>query len=199
MAPNNFVFPPPPPPPPQTSYQSYPTHLANQSRNNPANHHPQYGAYRGRGQANGFRGSTLPRGNISQRQNFGFHGSQHQSMRGTYASQISLPVTPHQTQKQIRQDAFGESFRRDRSTAPRAPAAPAVPRFGLPLPSKPVAAPEVSVPVKKRKREHNQLGLTPKQEEHVSSEEDVDEEERLARSMGITSNGQLGYDIVVMS
>ena len=172
MAPNIFAFPPPPPPPPKTSYQSYPNFPANQSRTNPTSHQAQYGTYRGRGHGNGFRGSTQPRANTSQRQSYGFHSPHQQSPRG---------------------------FGRDRATAPRAPAAPAVPRFGLPLPSKPTPTPEKSVPVKKRKREHNQLGLTPKQEEHVSSEEDLDEEEHLARTMGISGNAQIGYATVVVA
>lgn len=66
--------------------------------------------------------------------------------------------------------------------------APAVPSFGNPLPTKP-PAPEVEAkkPKKKKKRRTNQLGLTPKTEEHLSSseeEDEVDEELKLAKSVG---------------
>ena len=76
------------------------------------------------------------------------------------------------------------AFNRPQSTAPRTPAAPAVPSFGNPLPSKPPPAADATRKPKKRKRKHNQLGLTPKTEEHESSEEeeDVDEESKLAQT-----------------
>ncbi|MCJ1314509.1 hypothetical protein MMC25_008191 [Agyrium rufum] len=67
-----------------------------------------------------------------------------------------------------------------RASLPRTPAAPAVPSFGLPLPIPLSEQPEPKKEPRKRKREHNQLGLTPKTEDHESSEEDVDEEQKLA-------------------
>ncbi|TKA64155.1 hypothetical protein B0A49_07060 [Cryomyces minteri] len=66
------------------------------------------------------------------------------------------------------------------STAPGP--APAVPGFGPPLPSKPAPLPSQgpSNP-KKKKKSHNQLGLTPRTESHEESEdEDVDEEATFA-------------------
>ena len=67
--------------------------------------------------------------------------------------------------------------------------APAVPSFGIPLPTKPpVPEAEVRKPKKKKKRRVNQLGLTPKTEDHVSSseeEDEIDEEAKLARSAGV--------------
>jgi len=76
------------------------------------------------------------------------------------------------------------AFNKPQSTVPRTPAAPAVPSFGNPLPSKPPPAADATRKPKKRKRKHNQLGLTPKTEEHESSEEeeDADEESKLAQS-----------------
>ncbi|KAJ6013985.1 hypothetical protein N7540_008576 [Penicillium herquei] len=70
--------------------------------------------------------------------------------------------------------------------APKVPAPPAVPSFGNPLPCKPPPAADATRKPKKRKRKHNQLGLTPKTEEHESSEEeeDVDEEAKLAPDSG---------------
>ncbi|KAI4171924.1 MAG: hypothetical protein LQ348_006839 [Seirophora lacunosa] len=65
--------------------------------------------------------------------------------------------------------------------------APAVPSFGNPLPLKPpISQPVDKKPGKKKKRRINQLGLTPKNEEHVSSseEEDADEELKLGAAVG---------------
>ncbi|KAJ5577833.1 uncharacterized protein N7459_006797 [Penicillium hispanicum] len=78
------------------------------------------------------------------------------------------------------------AFSKPQSSAPRTPAPPPVPSFGNPLPSKPPPAADATRKPKKRKRKHNQLGLTPKTEEHESSEEeeDVDEESKLALDGG---------------
>lgn len=70
-------------------------------------------------------------------------------------------------------------------------AAPAVPSFGNPLPVKPPAPQEHGRKPKKKKRRHNQLGLTPKTQEHESSEEDendADEEAKLAVVTGLPSS-----------
>lgn len=70
------------------------------------------------------------------------------------------------------------------NSLPRPQAAPAVPSFGNPLPVKPPAPDNMTRAPKKKKRQHNQLGLTPKAEEHESSEEDdVDEEAKLAAAV----------------
>jgi hypothetical protein len=76
------------------------------------------------------------------------------------------------------------AFNKPQSTVPRTPAPPAVPSFGNPLPSKPPPAADATRKPKKRKRKHNQLGLTPKADDHESSEEeeDVDEESKLAQT-----------------
>lgn len=71
--------------------------------------------------------------------------------------------------------------------------APAVPSFGNPLPVKPPAPQEIARRAKKKKRRHNQLGLTPKTLEHESSEEeenDVDEEANLAVAAGLPDSAR---------
>ena len=90
-------------------------------------------------------------------------------------------------QKRIHSEASGAS----RTSLPRTLTAPAVPAFGTPLPSFSTAQSDNKQPTKK-KRKHNQLGLTPRKEEHESSEEeDVDEESKLAAAQSemISSSG----------
>ncbi|KAL8791031.1 MAG: hypothetical protein Q9213_000238 [Squamulea squamosa] len=73
--------------------------------------------------------------------------------------------------------------------------APAVPSFGNPLPVKPPAPMiEAKKAKRKKKRRVNQLGLTPKTDEHVSSseEEDVDEELKLATTV-VAANLEFTY------
>lgn len=83
------------------------------------------------------------------------------------------------------------AFSKPRATGPRTPAPPAVPSFGNPLPSKPPPSVDTARKPNKKKRKHNQLGLTPKTEEHESSEEedDVDEESKLAGGDGDGDSG----------
>lgn len=88
----------------------------------------------------------------------------------------------------------GEAFGRPRNHHHRTQVAPAVPSFGspLPLPRKPPALLQNTRKPKKKKRKYNQLGLTPKAEEHESSEEeedDADEEARLAAVAANTGQG----------
>jgi Nuclear fragile X mental retardation-interacting protein 1 (NUFIP1)/CCCH-type zinc finger len=81
---------------------------------------------------------------------------------------------------------YASAFEKPQSSAPRTPAPPPVPGFGNPLPAKPPAPVDAARKTRKKKRRHNQLGLTPKAEEHESSEEedDVDEEAKLAQGLG---------------
>lgn len=82
---------------------------------------------------------------------------------------------------------YSSTFEKPTSQGPRPTAPPAVPSFGVPLPAKPPLPAETSRQAqKKKKRKFNQLGLTPKTEEHESSDEedDVDEESRLASAAG---------------
>lgn len=70
--------------------------------------------------------------------------------------------------------------------------APAVPSFGTPLPVSLPPAQETEGRPKKKKRRHNQLGLTPKSLEYESSEDenDLDEEFKLANAAGLPSSDQ---------
>jgi len=84
------------------------------------------------------------------------------------------------------------AVQRPPSSMARPQAAPAVPSFGIPLPMKPPAPSDSGKKPRKKKRKHNQLGLTPKAEEHESSEEeeDVDEEAKLAAMVGAVGSDQ---------
>lgn len=68
--------------------------------------------------------------------------------------------------------------------------APAVPSFGKPLPVSLPPSQETEERPKRKKRRHNQLGLTPKSLEHESSEDenDLDEEIKLANAAGLPSS-----------
>ncbi len=90
-------------------------------------------------------------------------------------------------QKRGHSDAFGGSKKNNTKSQ----VAPAVPSFGIPLPTKP-PAPQETGRKRKKKRRHNQLGLTPRTEEHESSEEedDMDEEIKLAAAVGPSSEEQ---------
>ncbi|KAA8642227.1 CCCH zinc finger protein [Aspergillus tanneri] len=113
-----------------------------------------------------------------------YTAAQHGNQRGprpfgAYGSKASVGSTSVQhANKRDHTSAFGMP----RSIGPRVPAPPPVPSFGNPLPSKPPPPVDATKKPNKKKRKHNQLGLTPKTEEHESSEEeeDVDDEARLA-------------------
>ncbi|KAL6239384.1 hypothetical protein BDW75DRAFT_198854 [Aspergillus navahoensis] len=109
-----------------------------------------------------------------------FPGPQHPNLRGPRQSSAynHQSSSGNLANKRDHTSAFGKL----QSTAPRVPAPPPVPSFGNPLPTKPPTPADSQRKSKKKRRKHNQLGLTPKTEEHESSEEedDVDEETRLA-------------------
>ncbi|EEH10142.1 CCCH zinc finger protein [Histoplasma capsulatum G186AR] len=90
--------------------------------------------------------------------------------------------------KRSHSGAFGGS--QMSNTRPTAPLP--IPSFGLSLPSKPPPSVDATRKHKKKKRTHNQLGLTPLTEEHESSEEedDVDEETKLSQTV---STGELKF------
>lgn len=91
-------------------------------------------------------------------------------------------------QKRGHYDAFGRSRSSNPKTNAKSQVAPSVPSFGIPLPVKPPAPQETGRKSRKKKRRHNQLGLTPKTVEYESSEEeenDADEEAKLAAEAGI--------------
>ena len=110
---------------------------------------------------------------------------------GNHAYNETKPMKPMN-----KRDHFS-AFGKPQSTGPRTPAPPAVPSFGNPLPSKPPAPSDATRAPKKKKRQHNQLGLTPKTEEHESSEEEdgVDEESKFASGggSGVTAPLKFSY------
>lgn len=90
------------------------------------------------------------------------------------------------------------TIEKSKSAVPRTPAPAPVPSFGasLPLPPKPPTPVDGPTLPKKKKRKYNQLGLTPKTEEHESTEEegDADEESRLAAKCGKTEVIQFSFN-----
>lgn len=88
----------------------------------------------------------------------------------------------------------GEGFNRPRNQNHRTQVASAVPSFGnpLPLPVKPPAFHEHTRKPRKKKRKHNQLGLTPKAEEHESSEEEEDEADEEASLAAVAAGSGRG-------
>ncbi|MCJ1324041.1 hypothetical protein MMC10_000703 [Thelotrema lepadinum] len=85
---------------------------------------------------------------------------------------------------------YGEAFVH-RDVKPKPLTAPAVPSFGAPLVNPtPSVQKEAAQIKKKKKRQHNQLGLTPKPDEPEYSDDDVDEEAKLAASLTRTDGPQ---------
>ncbi|KAL2814788.1 hypothetical protein BJX63DRAFT_191343 [Aspergillus granulosus] len=119
-----------------------------------------------------------------------FHASQRSNQRGPRQSNVHNNQ-PSSQGKHVNKRDHSSAFGKPQSTAPRVPAPPPVPSFGNPLPSKPPAPADSPRKPKKKKRKHNQLGLTPKTEEHESSEEedDADEETRLAAGGAAVGTG----------
>ncbi len=108
----------------------------------------------------------------------------HSSSIGFHSGRHESPKTLTRDRGRGQKRGYGEIHNRPRNQNQRVQVAPAVPSFGspLPLPSKPPALHGNTRKPRKKKRKHNQLGLTPKAEQHESSEEedDTDEEARLA-------------------
>ncbi|KAI4148591.1 MAG: hypothetical protein LQ340_005032, partial [Diploschistes diacapsis] len=84
---------------------------------------------------------------------------------------------------------FGEAFGH-KDIKPKTATAPSVPSFGAPLSiPTPASLPfKEGAQTKKKKRQHNQLGLTPKVDDPEYSEDDADEESKLAATI-IKPNG----------
>ncbi|KAL8760494.1 MAG: hypothetical protein Q9184_003327, partial [Pyrenodesmia sp. 2 TL-2023] len=142
--------------------------------------HPSSHQYRGKSAMDYHLHDSLPpsRGSPSYRARGGGHPSPDQRGRGRVRGRGS----------------FNRKGNLDAPTPSHAPSrktqvAPAVPSFGYPLPLKP-PTPNVEDKKlgKKKRRRLNQLGLTPKTDEYISSseEEDADEELRLAVAAGTT-------------
>jgi hypothetical protein len=118
----------------------------------------------------------------------------HSSSTGSHSTRNESPnpFPGHRGRGQKR--GYGDTFGRPRTQNLRPQASPAVPSFGgpLPLPVKPPVPQDRPSKPRKKKRKHNQLGLTPKTEEHESSEEeedDADEEARLAAAVATSAAG----------
>lgn len=98
------------------------------------------------------------------------------------------PSSNHFTDNRSQTPKRGTStaLHRPPNSLTRPQAAPAVPSFGIPLPLKPPTSSDHWKNSRKKKRKHNQLGLTPKADVHESSEEeeDADEEAKLAAVAG---------------
>ncbi|KAK2861431.1 hypothetical protein FQN49_004210 [Arthroderma sp. PD_2] len=187
---SGFSFPPPPPPPPSnTSFtpQPYNNNYNGRGRGNP--HH------RGRGRGSGPRRGRGGHGMDPSIWNLPPQHQPYQQAHGTgysygqthYTAPTNYLPTPTPTYPPMRwgfdnHDRRQPTDRRQKRPHETAFTAPLpVPSFNT-LPSKP-PPPAPTRPRKQRK--HNQLGLTPKTEEHESSESeaDVDEEAKLAGSV----------------
>ncbi|KAL4911864.1 hypothetical protein BDW62DRAFT_39437 [Aspergillus aurantiobrunneus] len=109
-----------------------------------------------------------------------FAGHQRPNQRGS--RQINAYSHQNSGGKPANKRDHTSAFGKPQSVASRVPAPPPVPSFGNPLPSKPPLPVVSPRKPKKKRRKHNQLGLTPKTGEHESSEEedDADEETRLS-------------------
>ncbi|KAL9062583.1 MAG: hypothetical protein Q9157_008796 [Trypethelium eluteriae] len=93
--------------------------------------------------------------------------------------------TNHASNSLAKKRKFNQLNPNANANAPNPEVAPAVPSFGISLPRKPSSPPTThnGLPKKKPKkpRKYNQLGLTPRKEEHEDSgEDDVDEEAKFA-------------------
>ena len=112
---------------------------------------------------------------------------------GRHESPTSFPGHRGRGQKR----GYGEAFNRPRTQNHRTQVAPAVPSFGspLPLPMKPPALSENNRKPRKKKRKHNQLGLTPKAEEHESSEEEEDDANEEARLAAVAASAGQGHQL----
>lgn len=93
-------------------------------------------------------------------------------------------------QKRQHDGVAGQRRQKNTTSAEKTKVAPAVPSFGTPLPVSLPPSQETEVMPKRKKRRHNQLGLTPKSLEYESSEDenDVDEEVKLANAAGLPSS-----------
>lgn len=93
---------------------------------------------------------------------------------------------------------YGEAFNRPRNQNHRTQVAPPVPSFGspLPLPMKPPVLHENTRKPRKKKRKHNQLGLTPKAEDYESSEDEEDDADEEARLAAVAASAGQGTQLL---
>ena len=103
----------------------------------------------------------------------------------------SYPDQRNRGQKRQHDGIAGQRRHKNKTSAEmKTKVAPAVPSFGTPLPVSLPPSQEIEERPKKKRRRHNQLGLTPKSLEYESSEDenDVDEEVKLADAAGLPSS-----------
>ncbi|KAJ5558613.1 hypothetical protein N7535_008830 [Penicillium sp. DV-2018c] len=122
------------------------------------------------------------------------------SSMGTQLGKGRAPRGPHNNHNsnpQSHKRDHSSAFSKPQSTAPRTPAAPAVPSFGNPLPSKPPLPADAAAAskAKRKRRKHNQLGLTPQSNDQESSEDEgaEDEESKLAQSVSEKATLEVSY------
>lgn len=132
------------------------------------------------------------------------HGSNGNDSPYRHSSPMGYPSGRHESpkifpgqrgrgQKRGHEDAFS----RPRNQNHRTQVAPAVPSFGspLPLPTKPPMLHESIRKPRKKKRKQNQLGLTPKAEEHESSEDEEDDADEEARLAAVAASAGQGHQL----
>ena len=189
MSGQTFAFPPPPPPPPRRANVNHNSALRGRGQGS--------GPSRGRG---GFAGGRGQGHHVVRGRGRGApHGQLSQQVRSSRTSEATQPHggssnSPHKfqtyqassQQKRDHTTAFGgDALRRSRPTA-----APAVPSFSanladlLPQQSSSRTLPSSQQASKERTK--NALGLTPANVDHSESEDDEEEETRLAHGQ----NGQ---------
>ncbi|KAJ5120546.1 uncharacterized protein N7515_009934 [Penicillium bovifimosum] len=128
----------------------------------------------------------------------GMHGAG--SYMGPQMGKARAPRPPHNnhnSNSQPHKRNHSSAFSKPQTTAPRTPAAPAVPSFGNPLPSKPPLPADAAAAskAKRKRRKHNQLGLTPHANDQESSEDEgaEDEESKLAQSVSEKAPLEVSY------
>ena len=202
MSETAFTFPPPPPPPPRFGFN---TTQANRGSQDITKAQRSWDQSRGGGRGyrrGGGRGSASVGHrayyNSSNQPSLGSHhrigdGDHHHkqgfhhSWRGT---SLQRPGAAHNDQYRGNYVARGRGSAQSRNVG----VAPSIPSFGGPLPHLTDAA-SSNVPSgnstndKKRKREHNQLGLTPAKETYEDSDEVEDEEAKHAAAHGASAVG----------
>ena len=122
---------------------------------------------------------------------------QHSSPMGFPSSRHESPNSFPGHHGRVQKSGHGEAFNRPRNQKHRIQVAPLLPSFGspLPLPIKPPALHESTRKPRKKKRRHNQLGLTPKAEKHESSEEEEDDADEEARLAGVAASAGQGRQL----
>ena len=162
MSANGFAFPPPPPPPPRRSHDDHVGSVRGRSRGG--------GPPRGRGAS---QGGFTPRSNYGSGRGRGNYQSNYIDSPSTRPSSHTPTLSPPHKRD------YATAFSKQPSTRPQAPAP--VPSFNAGLEN--LLAPKTtSSPPQKQQNKTNLLGLTPSTAEASDSDDDRDEEARLAEA-----------------